>query len=167
MVHGVQICSKRGVVFYTSRSERKIFGRALKTQHNSFAVVVLEKKNFLLGKRSPAAWRCNPCEGGMLVQDQNVDAWVSCWILWLWSEQCTTGFRIAPAFAAASFGGFSVVRLQLDPNNLPSFHPCGCLPACAYGNLRLLPIHLHNLRIALPVPFGSGASRFDNLGFLD
>ena len=158
---------KVSVVFNTSRSERKILYRSLRTQHHSFATAVLVKKNFLIGLRSPAASRCNPCEGGMLVQDQNVDEWVSCWILWLWSEQCTIGFRIAPAFAAASFGGFSVARLQLDPNNLPSFHPCGCFPACTYGNLRLLPIHLHNLRIAFPVPFGSGASRFDNLGFLD
>ena len=118
------------VVFNTSRSERKILGRALKTQHKSFAIAVLEKKNFLLGQPSPAAWKHNPCEGGMLVQDQNVDEWVSCWILCLWSEQCTTGFRIAPAFAAASFGGFfcgSLATRSQQPSIVSSVRLFACM----------------------------------------
>ena len=36
----------------------------------------------------------------MLVRVQDVDAWESCWILRLWSEQSTTDFRIVPALAA-------------------------------------------------------------------
>ena len=41
-----------------------------------------------------------------LVQVQDVDAWVSCQILQLWSEQRAADFRVAPVFAAASFVHF-------------------------------------------------------------
>ena len=77
------------------------------------------------------------------VHVQDVDAWVSCWILRLWSEQRTTDFRIGLAFAAASFCGFSEVHLRLCPN-LP-FVRAGVFLACTYECLRL-SIYLHNLR---------------------
>ena len=57
-----------------------------------------EKKSILLGWRSPAAWSRVPCEGEECVQVQNVDAWVSCWILRLWSGHCATDSRVARVF---------------------------------------------------------------------
>ena len=58
----------------------------------------------------------NPCERGKLVQVQDVvDARVSRWILQLRSEHCTTGFQIAPAFAA------SLQFLSSTCNSIPTF----------------------------------------------
>ena len=45
---------KVSVLFYTSRSDRKILDHVLSSV-NTFAVTVLVRKSFLLGKRSPAA----------------------------------------------------------------------------------------------------------------
>ena len=66
------------------------------------------------GWQSPAASSDNPHERGELVQVQDVDTWVSCWILQLWSEQSTTDFRIAPAFATASSCGPLATLSQLS-----------------------------------------------------
>ena len=63
------------MLLYTTRSDRKILNRVLKTDTNVPAIaVVLMKRNVLLGSRSPAARSGNPCERGDLVQVQDFDA---------------------------------------------------------------------------------------------
>ena len=101
------------VVLRLLRSDRKILDRDLRTFRTLSAIVatVLERMSFLL--RSGAAcsrisWKCDE-----LVQVQDVAAWISCWILRLWPEHCTTDSRIAPVFVAAEFCCFSVAPLAM------------------------------------------------------
>ena len=122
-------------------------------------------KNFPFGQRSPAASNDESCEHGELVQVQDVDALVPCWILQLWFEQHTTGSQIALAFAAASCCGFSEVHLRLCPD-CPWFLTCGCFLACTYDSLRLYSTYLHNLRIFSSVLFRNDASRLGVLYLL-
>ena len=78
-----------------SRSDRKIriafWGHFLKPSAIAFEVFV--KKNFLLNGRPLRGVEIHA--SAVPVQVQDVDARVSCWIFRLWSEQCTTDFRIA------------------------------------------------------------------------
>ena len=55
------------VLFYLSRSDRKILDRVLKSKHMSSHVLVLAETNFLLGLRSPAALFDDSFECGELV----------------------------------------------------------------------------------------------------
>ena len=107
-----------------------------RSEDNSCAVFILGTRNVQLGWRSPAAWSHFSCERGELVQVQNVDAWRSCWILWLWSEQSATDCRSAPTFAAVLFCGFSMIQLRVRPN-FPWFSYVRLSLACIYGSLRL------------------------------
>ena len=135
------LCIKVSVLFYTRRSARKILDRVLRSDDFICSVTVLEQRTFLLGYRSPAAPIDSSCKRGEPVQGQDVDAVVSCWILKLWYEQQSAGSQIAPAFAAASFLGFSKVHLRLCPN-LSWLRTCGCFLACT----GLHAICVHNLR---------------------
>ena len=69
---------KVSVLFYLSRSDRKILDRVLKSKHMSSHVTVLAETNFLLGLRSPAALFDDSFECGELVQVQDIEALVSC-----------------------------------------------------------------------------------------
>ena len=76
-------------LFSTPRSDRKILDRVLKRLKNcpAIAVIVPVKTSFLLGQRSSSAKSCTPSEGGALDQAKDVDVWVSCSVLQLWSEK--------------------------------------------------------------------------------
>ena len=117
------------------RSERKILDRVLKNmfEHSCNRVCCVSEEELPACLAVTRCVREIPCERSEHTQVQDVDEWESCWNLWLWFEQSTTDFRVAPAFATPSFCGISAVRLQFDPNS--SFlRTCGCCLACTYCN---------------------------------
>ena len=86
---------------------------------------------------------------------------VSCWIIQLQFEQHSTGSQISHAFAAASFCGFSEVRLRL--------RTCGCFLLFLHALTTvcvLIPSYMYNLRNSLLL-FGNDASRLGILYLLE
>ena len=77
------MCLKVSLLLYSSRSDRKIRDLVLMI-NNTLLVTVLAWMNFLLRWRSPAAQIVHSFQRGELVQVQDVDAMVSCWILQLY-----------------------------------------------------------------------------------
>ena len=100
------------VVENTHSSERKILDRVLKTK--KFCNRGRPRRGVII-----RAGVVNLCKFRMLTRGYCVGS-SSCGL-----EPCVTDFRIAPAFAAASFCAITVVHLQVDPN-FPSFRTCGC-----------------------------------------
>ena len=82
----------------------------------------------MIGLRSPAAPIVISSQRGELVQVQDVDASVSCWIFQKWLQQHATG---SPFCACLCCGVMSWVF-----TNCAQFRLCGCVHACTYRSLR-------------------------------
>ena len=123
------------MLFCTSRSDRKILDRVLKSKE-TLAVTV--QWNFLLGLRSPPAPIDDPFERGELVQVQDVDALVSCGVNEVpnGSPNCTC---LCCGITLSVFRGPLVQTFQCFVRAAAFSH---ALPMV----WRLLLIFLHNLR---------------------
>ena len=77
------------VWFHTTRSDRKIIDRVMRSEE-TFEVTVSASENSLLWP-APTESNDNACERGGLVQVQDVDALASRGIIQLWFEQHATG----------------------------------------------------------------------------
>ena len=88
--------------------------------------------------------RLKSFERGELLNVQDVDTLVSCWIVHVYSKQHSTFSKITLAFVAASICGFSEAHLRICPN-FPWFRTCGIFLARTDDNLCNCPTCLHNL----------------------
>ena len=157
---------KVSVLFFTSRSDRKILYRVLRSKTFLSRALCLRRRSSGLASGHPLRRLVIHSSAASLSKFRVLTRWYRVGSSSCGLHNIPLDSQSAPAFAAASSCGFSGVHLQPCPN-FPWIRTCGCFLARTYDRLRLLPIYLHNLRNYSFVLSGNDALRLDNLGLTD